>query len=161
MSRIWSPTHRALVLPVQSGAFWPGEPLYEQLVEPLRARVSLYAMTIPWGVVPESTLGLHPELFTGGVVTKAVAREAAVRTRAWFDEFGPRYDPIVFLVRDSSDVVPVWSHAIRGAPGLGERLPAFEAVRLVRVRGAQIRGSALRERLCRMFGVDPQAMRVA
>jgi hypothetical protein len=113
-----APTRKALVLPLNYGSFYPGLPLYEDLVATVRGRpkVDLFGFVYPFGVVPESVLVHSPEILAIGrtMPERAAHVEMAVRTRAWFDTVAVGYRPVVLL--NYGDLMPVWSRALRNCP---------------------------------------------
>jgi len=139
---------RALVIPATPGWLWPGSEIYERIFGGFRGpRVDLYAVLVPFGIVPEQTLVAHPEVFVamGNVTSREGLRTAALRTRAWLDNDGIGYTKVVFVVHGS--VVPIWSAALRGTKGSAP-LDVAERIELVRPnRQVGFRGTLMRRML--------------
>jgi hypothetical protein len=111
-----APKRRALILPVDYQVFYPGLPVYEDLVAPVRSRnrLDVFGLVFPFGVVPEAALVEAPELLAVSRHTpeRPGTREMTLRTRAWLDNVGRGYDPIVLL--NHGRMMPVWTRAASG-----------------------------------------------
>ena len=116
-----APSRRALILPLNYDTFYPGLPLYEDLVGALRElpKVDVFGFTFPFGVIPESVLVQSPEVLavSRNTADRPGYREMAVRTRAWLDNSARGYDPIVLL--NYGPLMPVWTRAVGGSPLAG------------------------------------------
>jgi hypothetical protein len=138
-----SGSRRALVLPLYMGSFYPGKPLYEDIVSPVRLHgsVDVFGFEFPLGVLPESTLMGHSEIFrSSNLVSERMGkREMILNTRAWMEYVAPRYKKIV-LVRHG-DYMPVWSEAVSGSA-------AADAISIVPVHHRTgLRGTVLKRRI--------------
>jgi len=139
--------HRALVVPVQSPSFRPGDPLYERLVAPFRCdSVDVFNLEAPIGVISEVNAVRHAEFqrFMLPMRDRQAEGEAIVRIRAWLNQYGPKYQRIVVIGFGPN--MPAFSQAMYGA-----NLP----VQVVPVN-RQSRGlssTVLRERLDRAMGL--------
>lgn len=145
----------ALVLPVdRETVLYPGHPRYEELVGDLRTkRCHIYGLVRTYGVLPEAQIAAHPEFLEAFayVPFRKADEESAFRTRAWIEEFGRRYDRIVYVKRFADDPAnAVWTSALRGGregrppdPGLLDR------IKIVGVPNGRIRDSIFRAQLAR------------
>lgn len=138
---------RALLVPVESPAFRPGDPLYERLVAGFRcASVDVWNLEAPLGLVSESNAVRHAEFarLMLPMTDRQAEADAEVRIRAWFAQHGPTYERIVVL--GSGPYMQAFSRAMYGVT-----LP----VRVVPVhrRSQGLSSTVLRERLDRAMGV--------
>lgn len=139
--------HRALVVPVESPSFRPGDPLYERLVAPFRcSSVDVFTLDAPIGIVSEGNALRHPEFqrFLLPMRDKVAEAEAVVRIRSWLNQYGTSYQRIVVIGFGTN--MPAFSQAMYGV-----NLP----VQVVPVN-RQSRGlssTVLRERLDRAMSV--------
>jgi len=141
------------VVPVELGVgLWPGRSPYEDLVAPLRGdRLDVYGLTLPFGVVPESTLLCAPEVLAvgGSVNDKQTYQIASVRTRAWLERDGLRYGVIAVLAY--GPMMGIWTRAVRGRGKRIEVPRAADRVQLLPVhRRFGFRGTMLRRRLAKV-----------
>lgn len=110
-----APRKVAVLLPAVPEVFWPRTPLYESLAEDLRGpRVDLFAVVLPFGIVPESSLLRSPELFSSfyGQNERAALREAVLRMRVWLNEEGPVYQRVILVAWGPA--MHAWSRAVVG-----------------------------------------------
>ena len=139
---------RAFIVPVESPAFYPGDPLYERLVAPFRcASVDVWTLDAPLGIVSENNVVRHPEFrrLMLPMTERQAEAEAEVRIRAWLSQYGLAYDKIILL-------------------GFGEFMPAFSKpmygislpikVVPVRRRGGGLMSTILRDQLDRAMGLS-------
>jgi hypothetical protein len=136
-----APQRIGVFLPVQSRSLWPGTEVYEWLVEDLRRndRVDLFGIVYPFGIVSERHLIDCPETFTSSLSCgKRLDQEAALRTRAWLDLYGPGYER--FVLPKCGDMMGVWSRVVDGHP-------IARRVRLVPVRRDRWRDSTFKSAL--------------
>lgn len=142
-----APRKRAFVVPVESPAFRPGDPLYERVVAPFRcATVDVWTLDAPTGIVSESNAMRHPEFgrLMLPMTDRQAEAEAEVRIRAWFEQYGPRYDKVVVL--GFGPFMKALSSAMYGL-----KVP----VKVVSVgrRAPGLTSTVLRERLDRAMGL--------
>ena len=145
----------ALVLPVdRDTVLYPGNGRYEQLVAPLRSkRCHVYGLVRTYGVLPEAQIREHPEFLEAFAYLpfRAADRVAAFRTRAWIEEFGRRYDRIVWVNRYPLDPVnKVWTQAIRGGrQGRAPEPAMLDRIRIIKPPQGKLGDSIFRSQLAR------------
>lgn len=152
----------ALVLPIdRDTVLYPGNGRYEELVDPLRNdRCHVYGLVRTYGVLPESRIAAHPEFLEAfsSVPFRQADRASIFRTRAWIEEFGRRYDKIVFVRRFTTDPVnKIWTDAIRGTMGKGGRPPdpeLLDRIKVITAHEGKINDSIFRRRLSRACRVS-------
>lgn len=111
-----APKRRALMVPLTADGMVPGAPPYEALVRPLRSEMlAVFGLTMPFGVLSERAIMLHPEIIRvgRGAPERLSEREARARIRAWMDTEGPTFERIVLL--SYGPMMPVWSRAVQGS----------------------------------------------
>jgi len=133
-----APQRIGVLLPIQSHSLWPRTDVYEWLVEDLRRndKVDLLGLVYPFGIVSERHLLECPETFASPICRgKRLDQEAALRTRAWLDLYGPGYER--FVLPKYGDMMGVWSRVVDGHP-------IARRVRLVPVRRDRWRDSTFK-----------------
>jgi hypothetical protein len=106
---------RALIVPVESPAFRPGDPLYERIVARFRCAANdIFVFDAPLGIESEATVMRHPEFqrLMLPLSDQRAASEAAVKVRAWMNQYGPKYERIVVI--GYGRLMPSFSQAMYG-----------------------------------------------
>jgi hypothetical protein len=91
---------RALIVPVDSPAFRPGDPLYERIVARFRCSANdVFVLDAPLGIESEATVLRHPEFqrLMLPLNDHRASSESMVKTRSWLNQYGPRYERIVVI----------------------------------------------------------------
>lgn len=117
----------AIVLPTGCGdGMDPGGVLWEGLVKPFRMRADIFALSVPWGILPESTWLSCPGFLDVelDLTSRQSSRDASDRVRAWMNSKGSTYQKICLI--NYGNIMDVWT---RGAGGSA----AAERVRLIKV----------------------------
>jgi hypothetical protein len=91
---------RALIVPVESPAFRPGDPLYERTVALFRCAANdVFVLDAPLGIESEATVLRHPEYqrLMLPMSDQRASAESTIKIRSWMTQFGPGYERIVVI----------------------------------------------------------------
>lgn len=108
---------RAFLFPVLPG-FRPGQPIYEQTIDPIRraSHVDILGLTVPFGPMSEdalATFGPLLDLYGSSDTSRFdLEQTGAIRTRAWLDTTGPLYERLVLLSHLPAKTLRHWTRAV-------------------------------------------------
>lgn len=143
------PPQSAVIIPVGCGdGMDPGGVGWSAFLKPARGKVDVYSLSIPWGILPESTWMSWPGFLEvePDITARQAARDATDRVRAWMNSRGTTYRQILMV--PAGPHVDVWSQGVRGCA-------SAERVKLLKVpKGRQSFGHpSVRRALCGALGL--------
>jgi hypothetical protein len=148
-SKLVKPPQSAVVIPVGCGeGMDPGGVGWSAFLKPARGKVDVYSLSVPWGILPESTWMSWPGFLEveNDITERQAIRDAVDRVRAWMNSRGTTYRQILMVPSGSN--VDVWSQGVRGCA-------SAERVKLLRVpKGRESFGHpSVRRALCGALGL--------
>ncbi len=111
---------KALILPYGAApTMVPGGELWESLAGPARASVDVFGLTVPWGIVPEDTLGPDSLLLASTTMPRPLIgmRDGAIRVRAWLSRHLDDYSKVGLVA--CGPLMPMWTRAAEKSPMAG------------------------------------------